>query len=80
MTVLSCRACNGEGRIFKSRYGGNDPDVWDAGPCPECEGSGNQPCESRHCHECAVAFNDDGEALCEDCLIMEWMTDAGEPS
>lgn len=30
-------------------------------------------CESSGCKEKAVAFNDDGEALCEDCL-MEWAT------
>lgn len=39
--ILSCTKCNGEGRIFKSRYGSNDPDVWDAGECDICEGSGN---------------------------------------
>ena len=32
--TVECEACGGEGRIFKSRYGGNDPDVWDAGLCP----------------------------------------------
>lgn len=35
-TEEPCAVCGGEGRIFKSRYGGNDPDVWDAGPCPAC--------------------------------------------
>lgn len=75
--ILSCRNCNGEGRMFKSRYGGNDPDVYDAGQCPECEGSGTQTCEVRGCSEKAVAFNEDGEALCEDCLA-EWMTAAAE--
>lgn len=34
-----CESCGGEGRILKSRYGGNDPDVWDAGPCPVCDGT-----------------------------------------
>lgn len=37
--TLLCEACGGEGRIWKSRYGGNDPDVWDAGPCPVCNGT-----------------------------------------
>ena len=41
MTILSCEHCGGEGRIFKSKYGGNDPDVWDAGKCEVCDGSGN---------------------------------------
>jgi DnaJ-class molecular chaperone len=71
MSILSCRKCSGEGRIFKSRYGGNDPDVWDAGKCDECDGSGNQTCDARSCTESAVGFNDDGDALCEDCLA-EW--------
>lgn len=34
-----CEACGGEGRRYTSRYGGNDPDVWDAGPCQACEGT-----------------------------------------
>lgn len=37
--IIPCETCCGEGRIWKSRYGGNDPDVWDAGPCPECDGA-----------------------------------------
>lgn len=66
--ILPCLKCGGEGRVFKSKYGGNDPDVWDAGQCEECEGSGSAVCEARGCKEQAVAFNEDGEALCEDCL------------
>lgn len=69
MPILPCLKCGGEGRIFKSKYGGNDPDVWDAGQCEECEGSGSAVCEARGCKEQAVAFNEDGEALCEDCLL-----------
>lgn len=34
-----CEACGGEGKIYTSRYGGNDPDVWPIGPCPECDGT-----------------------------------------
>lgn len=42
MTALtrSCPDCGGEGRKIKSRYGGNDPDTWDAGPCERCEETG----------------------------------------
>lgn len=43
--ILSCDDCGGEGRIYQSRHGGNDPDVWDAGPCERCAGSGNAWCE-----------------------------------
>lgn len=71
MPRLNCMKCAGEGRLYTSRYGGNDPDVSDAGECPHCKGSANQVCETRGCDEDAVGFNDDGEALCEDCLL-EW--------
>lgn len=71
---MPCSFCGGEGRIFKSKYGGNDPDVWDAGQCERCDGSGNEKCEARGCDENAIAFNEDGEALCEDCLT-EWITE-----
>lgn len=69
--ILPCSKCQGEGRLFRSKYGGNDPDVWDAGQCEACDGRGSETCASRGCKELAVAFNDDGDALCEDCL-MEW--------
>jgi hypothetical protein len=74
MPMLPCSSCAGEGRKYKSRYGGNDPDVWDVGQCEACEGSGHEICASRRCEEKAVAFNDDAEALCADCLD-EWMTE-----
>lgn len=74
MSILPCTKCNGEGRIFKSKYGGNDPDVWDSGECEDCKGSGSQVCEARSCNDLAVAFNDDGEAFCEDCLA-EWASE-----
>jgi len=35
-----CEHCGGEGKLYASRYGGNDPDVWPIGTCPVCEGSG----------------------------------------
>ena len=57
--------------LYASRYGGNDPDVWRTGKCDACDGSGNEVCSSRGCDEPAVAFNDDGDALCADCL-MDW--------
>ena len=78
MIKLPCIKCQGEGRIFKSKYGGNDPDVWDAGQCEVCEGSGDAICDKRGCNETATGFNDDGEALCQDCLL-EWTTEQNEP-
>jgi len=71
MPILTCSKCSGEGALYASRYGGNDPDVWSTGACDACAGSGNAACEARGCTNPAVAFNDDGEALCEDCLT-EW--------
>ena len=72
--ILTCTRCQGEGSIYASRYGGNDPDVYRVGPCEDCSGSGNMACEARGCRENAVVFNDDGEARCEDCLT-EWVAD-----
>lgn len=75
--TLTCSKCSGEGSIYKSKYGGNDPDVWRVGPCTECDGSGNAKCEAHGCDEYAVAFNDDGEALCELCLA-DWIAEEFE--
>lgn len=74
---LTCTECQGEGRKIESRYGGNDPDTYDAGQCEACEGSGNEKCHSRSCTEDAVGFDEDGNALCEDCL-MEWVAGMNE--
>lgn len=80
--IIACSKCAGEGTTYTSRYGGNDPDVWSTGQCDLCAGSGNEPCAKRGCKEDAAAFNEDGEAMCPDCLS-EWMADAygdGRPS
>lgn len=71
MMILHCQKCGGEGTLYDSRYGGNDPDVYPVGKCEACDGGGSQKCEKRNCNENAVGFNDDGEAMCQDCLI-EW--------
>lgn len=42
-----CMTCGGDGELYKSLYGGNDPDVWYDRPCEDCHGTGNQYCE--HC-------------------------------
>lgn len=70
MTLL-CSECSGEGSIYASRYGGNDPDVYRVGPCEDWGGTGKAICEARGCKEEAVAYNDDGELMCEDCLL-DW--------
>lgn len=69
MLTHTCPDCHGEMRMWKSRYGGNDPDVWDAGPCPnhDCE-DGEVPiwCEGWKCHEAAVRIVE-GAPLCDAC-------------
>lgn len=40
VTRQICGHCGGEGMLYTSRYGGNDPDVWPTGECPVCEGIG----------------------------------------
>ena len=72
MSFIPCSCCHGEGRKLTSRWGGNDPDVIDNGQCAACEGSGNETCEARGCSETAQGFDEDGRALCEECLF-EWM-------
>lgn len=69
--TVECPECGGEGRIYRSKYGGNDPDVWDAGPCEDCDGTGEQPigCEGcwgrRHPLDATEVFN--GLSYCADC-------------
>lgn len=72
--MIPCSECEGEGDIYTSRYGGNDPDVWRVGICEACSGEGHQICERRGCTIEASVFNEDGEALCNDCMA-EWMAD-----
>ena len=61
MTFLPCAKCEGSG-VFCDEQ------------CGDCAGSGNFTCENRGCADIAVGFNEDGKALCEDCM-MEWMAD-----
>jgi hypothetical protein len=76
--MLTCTKCGGEGRIYKSHYGGNDPDVWDDGECPACKGSGNHLRDMRGCDEPAVASYADDTALCKYCYD-EWVTEHHAP-
>jgi hypothetical protein len=75
--VISCIECNGSGRHMKSTYGGNDPDVWDAGPCEACDGTGDQCCEEC-CKEPAVTVwrsHRQTWLVCEACHA-DWLEDA----
>ena len=74
---LPCRHCGGEGRRWTSRYGGNDPDVTDAGPCEHCQGSGDQPCQYCETGDPAVAKWKDSRSehyLCRSCHE-EWVAE-----
>jgi len=59
LTFIACIQCDGEGY---------DRGVYE---CEACDGTGNQKCEARGCKENAVCFNEDGDAMCEDCFT-EW--------
>ena len=74
---IFCGKCGGEGQIYTSRYGGNDPDVWPTGQCDACEGSGDERCSKRSCASPAVGFDEDGDPLCEDCMF-EWVESMNE--
>lgn len=73
---MACTNCGGEGRLYQSRYGGNDPDVWDAGECPVCHGTADEPCSRFKCDEAAVGENADGEPMCQHCLDV-WNAEIG---
>lgn len=75
--ILPCAVCGGDGRKWRSRYGGNDPDVWDAGPCPCCDGSGEQTCEDCGEHPAMFRLIEHGNTflLCAGCN-KEWQEDA----
>jgi DnaJ-class molecular chaperone len=73
---IDCTKCGGEGRKLWSRYGGNDPDVFDKGPCEACDGTGAQTCD--HCgKDVAVAtWKDHGREhlICRACHE-EWIAE-----
>jgi DnaJ-class molecular chaperone len=79
---MYCKSCNGSGRKYWSRYGGNDPDVVDVGPCDECSGSGQQVCE--YCGKSEAVWAIQGwnqtSLVCESCRdeIQEDWTSLGE--
>jgi hypothetical protein len=77
--ILPCAKCGGEGRTLASHYGGNDPDVWDAGPCPACEGSGNQTCENCGNHPAVAEWKVQGKPylICRSCHD-EWLEDESD--
>lgn len=64
-----CERCGGEGKLYTSRYGGNDPDVWPIGECPVCEGTGYALIETEEEEAAAMdeemmkALEADGEML-----------------
>jgi DnaJ-class molecular chaperone len=57
MPVLMCNCpeCDGEGRVYRSRYGGNDPDGWMV-RCDTCAGDGEyaRVCEGMTCNSHAT--------------------------
>lgn len=85
-----CERCGGEGKLYTSRYGGNDPDVWPTGDCPVCEGTGYEPVEDdacvdrcQHAMEMAIPGYERCEGVCKWALsrqqhaASEWMKTIG---
>ena len=69
--TCECVECDGEGRIYRSRFGGNDPYVWSV-RCDTCAGDGEivRLCEAQRCDRHAtelVTFADCVEPYCEQC-------------
>lgn len=62
---ITCTECDGEGSLYASKYGGNDPDVWRTGECTKCRGTGDQPCSKPKCNYRASA-EFEGDFLCLD--------------
>ncbi len=56
-TLQHCERCGGEGKLYTSRYGGNDPDVWPIGECPVCEGTGYALYETEEIEEEEIMAN-----------------------
>ena len=52
--TLTCDDCDGEGQVYRSRGGGNDPDGWLV-RCAYCDGQGTVTprCDGRFCHTVA---------------------------
>ncbi len=76
-----CGICNGEGKLYTSRYGGNDPDVWCIGKCEDCSGTGRETIKCECCQDDAVVEHHDREhrvlffcAVCRD----DWMANEAE--
>ena len=68
MTTLTvtCPDCDGEGNRYTSRYGGNDPNTWFAGPC-DCD----HGLVALRCVECDQAEAIEwfqGDPLCGKCV------------
>jgi hypothetical protein len=59
--TIDCPHCE-DGVGFKSRHGGNDPDVW-AVRCEECDGTGEVVVSCECCRE-AASERFDGLMLC----------------
>ena len=52
--TLTCTDCGGEGQVYRSKFGGNDPDGWLV-RCAYCDGQGTVTprCDGRGCHTVA---------------------------
>lgn len=67
---IICPDCHGEGSLYTSRYGGNDPDVWRTGPCDRCDRTGYATVQCVYCGEADAVSTVDGECLCAKCVAL----------
>ncbi len=65
--TIVCTACGGEGSLYTSRYGGNDPDVWRTGPCDRCEETGYEILRCNHCGDADAVEWVQSDELCAAC-------------
>jgi hypothetical protein len=82
---LPCQDCDGEGRVYRSHWGGNDPNGWMV-DCEICEGTGDRGCDGfiretkLRCQEMATMTVENGsEGYCAECGA-RWLKAAGEDS
>ncbi len=70
--MTACQTCFGEGKLYTSRYGGNDPDVWCIGKCEACDGEAFVKAHCECCRALAISEHRGPEGqiflLCQECL------------
>jgi hypothetical protein len=66
LTII-CPDCAGEGSLYTSKFGGNDPDVWRTGPCHRCDQTGYAVLQCNHCGQADAIEWFEADPLCAAC-------------